>query len=732
MKILISAGVKSGGLYSLLTKKFSDGSIDFASENLISNLSNYLSKGGTADRIIVTMDGLTNDGAYTAQEIYLCIKGLIDTAVSVLDKVELVFYVKDSCLADMIYSETYTICDRVKILLLLPDDTVDLGFLSEMCTEAISKFDSNMKIGNRVYKPKVIDYSNQQTVDNNNFIDGDTASDLDETDEISDEQVWEDNTCDIGDDSLEDIDDTDEEDIDEVETNEIYDSSNITDSLLDNMLDETDDSSDDSSDNSLFDTDINDNFDNIDDGFNSIESEGNNSNDTASNVDNSKTTEDSTDSNSNDTDTSETDEDSTNDGDSLTDSNSDNTVDNTNDTFTDDSFSEADDLFEENTDNSTETADNFSETDDLFDENQENSTELIEDDSLFADSVEEQTLEPAVENINLDNQINLDTNSNIVSNSTNKKEKKSLFGIKKQDKPTVKNNSNKNIDYTELYNVLNSYNRRGHLILVSGASNTGKTTVAGNIANILAKLNHSVALVDFDLSKRGQLYLNKDAFNAVRYDDNYSNILMKAINNKSTSISACGAIVREGLHLFGTSIAEDTPTIESIVPDKSNVRDFIYSLKTVYNFIVVDCPMEYLGDKLSELVIGADTIILNVEDTNKSLSEFTMELVNIDDYKVRRDIFSRANVLFNKSQTNSGVALNYKYKNYKELMSILDRHIFDSTGYETGGIFSGINILGSMPTIKELDSLILSSNYISDTKIGKDVYLRLLNSLFVK
>ena len=268
-------------------------------------------------------------------------------------------------------------------------------------------------------------------------------------------------------------------------------------------------------------------------------------------------------------------------------------------------------------------------------------------------------------------------------------------------------------------------------MLVSGTSNSGTTTLAGNIANVVAGLGYNVAIVDFDLSKRGQTYLSRDAFMAVNSDSNYTDTLMKVINNRNSNISANSAIVKTGLNLFGTSVEEDTPNIEKIVKSQNDLRDFIYNLKTIYNFIVIDSPMDYLDKYLSESVVSSDSIVLTVEPTNKSLLEFTMNLVNIEEYKVSRDIFSRAKIIASKVSGSVDKILGKKCNNYNSMLRLLDQHIYDVTGNETGGMFSNLRVSGVIPSIVNLDSYIYSKGYFSDTKLGKEMYLSVLSAIMI-
>lgn len=690
MKVLVSFGGSSRGILDFYKSKFKDGSIEFEREDYIENLNNFLSKGGTADRIVLTQDSLTRDGSYDGAKMYESIMVLLSVTSNVLSKTEVVVFVSNKELADILSSEAFSYGDRFKILMFGAETKPEANVLIEAARDSVRNFDKSIVISKYVYKQDVQDYSNQSAASDNNIQTEDmfvTADEDGDEDDVSDLD-WEYNLSDEDDSDVYENDDEEDgdnflsiEDIKE-EPNEVEDVASIEESTIINEVEEQEVLKE-------LDIDVNKN-DVVDD--TSITDDSNI--DTAS-IDISSTEE---------------------------------LIEDTDELFEDTNLDigledNTNELFEDTTVEDDNLEDTSVDVNNLFD----NSTTDDNSEDLFNDTVADSNLEK----VSLDTDIKLDTKTDKKDNNSNKKEKKSLFGFGKKDKNSNSNTNLKDKDYDELYNVLDSYNRRGHLILVSGASNAGKTTVAGNMASLLANLGYSVALVDFDLAKRGQTYLSNDAYLAVRNDDNYSKVLTKAINNKTSNISARGAIVRVGLHLFGTSISEDTPVIDDVVDDKLNVREFVYNLKTVYNFIVVDCPICYLGDKLSEIVLGADSIILNVEPTNKSLSEFVLELSNIDEYKVRKDMFTRSKVLVNRSQSNSGVALGYKYKNYYDMLAILDRHIFDSTGYETNGMFSSIKVLGDIQDIKGIDNLILSDKYFSDTKDGKGIYLDLLYSLFV-
>lgn len=799
MKILICAGDKSNNLLDALGKKFSDGSIEFDKECYVSDINDYLNKGGSFNRIVVTAQAIDKDGTFASNIEYQMF--IIATLVEILKerqpKSDLVFLLGDNNeLADIAYNECYSLGDRVRVLHLTKDVKVTVNLLVKVCVLPFDKMDVDI-INTYIYKGTDVSSNISSTVgtDNNftnmvrvdeldeepnefdntepDYQDTDNYSDFEESDfeesNFEESEFEEDNfEEDFGEDNLDEggFEEDDFESDTSIETEEIeVDEDESTDESLSGDYEhnfnedtgdiETDYESDFNTDS--FDTsDIEDEADYESDfdteGFDTEEFD--NSDTENFNGDSFDTSDIEVDDFDTDRfDTEDFDEDSldTEDFDNSDtedfDTNSDIEVadgefdsSNSDTEFADEEFDSSDgdinnfDTEENSNDmNSdlTEDSDTFeSENDlanDLFDIEDTTDSDVDETDELFETEHNEAELEN--EEIETEDVINNISDNN--SNTSEVPKRKGLFGRAKESKTSNNSNVSNKTDLTELKKILDSYSRRGHCMLVSGTSNSGTTTLAGNIANVVAGLGYNVAIVDFDLSKRGQTYLSRDAFMAVNSDSNYTDTLMKVINNRNSNISANSAIVKTGLNLFGTSVEEDTPNIEKIVKSQNDLRDFIYNLKTIYNFIVIDSPMDYLDKYLSELVICSDSIVLTVEPTNKSLLEFTMNLVNIEEYKVSRDIFSRAKIVASKASGSVDKILGKKCNNYNSMLRLLDQHIYDVTGNETGGMFSNLRVSGVIPSIANLDSYIYSKGYFSDTKLGKEMYLSVLSAIMI-
>jgi hypothetical protein len=822
MKILICGGKKGEVLVTAIKKKFSDGSIDFDTEYYLSDLDDYLNRGGSFTRIIVTAQGIDRDDEHKGdlQDNMANISELVRILEERQPKADVLFILGEGQedLVDIAYDGCYKLGDRARVLKIAGDIKLTVNFMVKACILPFDRMENDV-IGNLIYRGSDVSSieNNSPTEIDNNFTEMTRVADLDEPDGFETEDDFENDSDDDFDNDFGD----DFNDFGEIEQPEEFNDNtegsssgnDLTDDS-DSLLGDTEQSESDTSELDTLDSDEQqeeDGLEGIDfSGFNDLGDDSDTESETDDSQDDSDSQDDLDDidfsgfndglsedsgiteldsldnndnSDNNDLDLSGIDDLFDDDDDSKdNESNKEpelepedsNSSENNSDSFEDDSLLDIPvddngfdgDNFENNfeseepkeeteseepeseetesEDDSIEVSedDNYEDensiANDLFDiddtSNEEDSTdEMFEVDTeetnsdSFEDAEEQETENASTEDVN-----NISSNN---SNTSAPNKRRGLFGRVKESRPKQNQQATQSqagfSKLDELRKMLDTYNRRGHCMVVSGASNSGSTTLAGNIANVVASLGYTVAIVDFDLSKRGQTYLSRDAFLAVNSGDNYSETLVKVINNKNSNISANSAIVKAGLNLFGTNVEEDTPDISKVVKSQDKLRDFIYNLKSIYNFIVFDCPLDYLETHLAELEIGADSLVLNVEPTNKSLLEFTMKLVNISDYRISRDIFNRAKIVVNKSNSSSGKVLGKKYSNYLNMMSLLDQHIYDVTGHETGGMFTRLRVVSSLPVIANLDSYIYNRGYFSDTREGKEMYLKVLSDILI-
>ena len=711
MKVLLIGGRSGEAVVSAMRQKFSDGSVEFSSIEYIEDLQAYLNTGGFADRLLVMEQGLNRDGERDIGDLYQFIQELTGIMCSRLSNADIIFVSQDEEVSDFILSLTFMLGDRVGILYYNTTEKFKVSFFRELSLVQLNSLKSNLVLGRFVYDGKDSEFQSVEQVNvSNNFTNVERVDDFDSESEFNEDFMVEDTDADWDESDTSDTDWGTTSDLDSLfgETEEKeeeitdLDLNNITDSNLSHGNEQSSDGFD--SDSSNIDTEYNgsDKHEESATDFEEPDEFDSFTEDTYDNELVSDTTGNFTEN-----------EEKLDDFDTVEEDTEESKEESEESTFIS-SESEKDslasDLFE-GTDTFTEEPDTFTEEPDVSD--------LFETESNNLEAVEEHEQEKIEESVKVEIKL---------EKPVKEKHKFGLFGRGKERKQEV---SSKSLE-VELREMLDSYNRRGHVMTISGSSDSGKTTIAGNIANLIANMGYTVALVDFDLHKRGQVFLNSSAYESVIHDDGYEDVLLRVINSKGTDVSAQASIVKEGLSLFGLSVTEDTPDLQKIIKDRESISNFVYNLKALYNFVILDCPMQYMNTDLGELAIISDTLAITSNVSNKSMLEFVMEITNINDHRVGRDIVGRGRVVLNRCDSESGALLGYRYNNYLDIFAILDRFVYDSTGYSTDGMFSGMLHLTTIPTINGLDSLILGKKYFSDTASGKELYISLLHSLLKK
>jgi CobQ/CobB/MinD/ParA nucleotide binding domain protein len=732
MKVLLIGGRSGEAVVSAMRQKFSDGSVEFASIEYIEDLQVYLNTGGFADRLLVMEQGLNRDGERELGDLYQLIQELTGILCSRLSNADIIFVSQDEEVSDFILSLTFMLGDRVGVLYYNTTEKFKVSFFRELSLVQLNSLKSNLVLGKFVYEGKGSEYHAVEQVNvSNNFTDVEKVDDFDSENEFNEDFTAEDTDTDWGDTDT-DTDWGDTSDLNslfgETEEKEETAEKEETDSVTDIVSIDSDLVNDNELLGELPELPTEDfglESSNIDVDFTTVEEQSENEvkfeepdefdSFTGDSFDNELVADSSDDfaEDVENADNSLTLEESNNEKENLEDVENESTEvpeEAEIDSLSSDLFAEQD-RFTEESDSYTEEEDTFKQESDVSD--------LFETDNSHVEIVsdgEQEKIEEAVK---------------VEVKSEKPVKEKHKFGLFGRGKERKKEASKENLE-VELREMLDSYNRRGHVMTVSGSSDSGKTTIAGNTANLIANMGYTVALVDFDLHKRGQVFLNSSAYESVIHDDNYEDVLLRVINSKGTDVSAQASIVKEGLSLFGLSVNEDTPDLQKIIKDRESISNFVYNLKALYNFVIIDCPMQYMNTDLGELAIISDTVAITSNVSNKSMLEFIMEITNINDHRVGRDIVGRGRVVLNRCDSTSGALLGYRYNNYPDIFAILDRFVYDSTGYSTDGMFSGMLHSTTIPTINGLDSLILGKKYFSETPSGKELYVNLLHSLLKK
>lgn len=282
----------------------------------------------------------------------------------------------------------------------------------------------------------------------------------------------------------------------------------------------------------------------------------------------------------------------------------------------------------------------------------------------------------------------------------------------------------------ELVTMMNSYRIRGNCMVITGTGDSGSSTMAANLANVISKMGYTVLLVDMDNIGRTQAYITKEVYSTIHSTDPSSNSLRLSINNKTGEVSRYATIVREGLNIITTGLAVDFEDLSSIVRDGRMLQNFIYGAKAAYNFVIFDVKFLDATGYLKEVVLNADSLVLNVKPNNKGLIEFMLKMGNIDDIRVREDMFRRSGIVFNMATNNKNV-LGYKVKNYTQMLEAIDKITEELTGYTGEQSFGQIKIFNEIPFDPSFDNYIFGKNFYSDSKEGNNLYRNILRSILI-
>lgn len=173
--------------------------------------------------------------------------------------------------------------------------------------------------------------------------------------------------------------------------------------------------------------------------------------------------------------------------------------------------------------------------------------------------------------------------------------------------------------FEEAYNKLRSRierEKRNHgykaFAISSSLENEGKTTVASNIAIVLARQNYKVLIVDFDF-RRPALYrifeqkIDDDKnFSNYFAKDNEKSILDFVVYNKKNKIDM----------LLATSEIENI----NRALKRSMLSDIITELKQSYDYIIIDTPPVALVSDVDDVIGASDASLLVVrEDEAKAM-----------------------------------------------------------------------------------------------------------------
>ena len=279
----------------------------------------------------------------------------------------------------------------------------------------------------------------------------------------------------------------------------------------------------------------------------------------------------------------------------------------------------------------------------------------------------------------------------------------------------------------KLKEKLDVFKRNGCIITVTGGKASGKTTVAGNLANILCKFGYSVLVIDMDTVSKGQTTLNQDNFVTINSGRSEQSALKSALGSTSDRIGRFVSIVRPGFHVLGTSTRADKLSYEDI--ENKYINRFLHNCQNSYNFIIVDIPFEAAADRFADMVTIANQLVITERLDNAGLMDMLIDMSNIEDEDMTDAIFEKAKVVFNMDY-GAKALLGKKVNKTSDVLNALDIRLNEVIGFNPDYSFSDLEVVYAIKHNNNIKNYILDKKYYSDTVEGKNLFVDLLCKIF--
>lgn len=284
-----------------------------------------------------------------------------------------------------------------------------------------------------------------------------------------------------------------------------------------------------------------------------------------------------------------------------------------------------------------------------------------------------------------------------------------------------------------LKELLESYRGRAVSLVVTGTKGSGKSTIASNLADVVARLGYNVLLVDLDIHNRTQACISKRAYEAVHTigSDNYS--LKQALNTSHRELGRYVSVLSAGLHLLTLGLASNTDDYNSLAP-KEHLLRFSSLVRSDYSVVIYDVPFDIVGTYASDLVMTSDYIVLTTEYSSYSATDLMLKMTNIgENREIENVIFNRAQICFNKVHYDKPKNILGKVvNNSKDYLRTIDNQIVKLLGILPDYALEEMDTCGELAYAEHCDNGWYSSGQITNSAEGWNEYTTLLHKILLR
>lgn len=662
MNILICAGYKYESLTSSLTAMFRDGSVKVSGVPLLSDVDEFIARGSTFDRAIITEEAITEDGNLTEiDDMLVVVEKFAEEMSGIFDDKEAVFILNSEELADAVLTQLFMSSDRVRVVLRSRIDSLNMSYLRDLTLVRLQDFKTNQQLKKSVFTQGAV----SSKVDENIGL-GD-EEELSFDDEEKDNKESEADFSDLDGLFGEDADEISFDDEEKFDFGEGTDETEESEGDTPSLSEEDEESEEKDAPNPLGDADELTDFSGL------FDSETDSEFDTESsqNEPNQEKLQ-----------TSEKNENS------------------------DGQFSAGAELFD--------TSENFG--------IDQTTKTAIPDPQNSGLSPTPHSGEASVNSSVTASQKKGLLGGIFGGKGKGSVAAPKVDKPRPTPKPK-RGERNSAATIEELKRLVESYKYRGKVVLFTGTKDSGTSTLVANMANIVSKLGGTALVVDLAYNGRTQAYMTGEAYRNLHSAGADTNDLRLCLNNKKADILNYAATVRQGYNLLGTGLGVDFEKPKDIVRNIDNVKSFLYSAKSTYNLVLIDAQFSDIVGEFKEFEDGSDIIVLNTTSTTKAMLEFMLLMCNIEDSQLRENFFSNSKLVFNKA-TDNRFLLGRQFKSYYEILTEIDGIVQNLTTYTAG--FSEMNIVGAIPYDISNDKMMFTDRLISDGKEYTGLFAEIL------